>query len=77
MICKYCGKEIHQDEKQVLLKTTKGEYILEEFNFHYQCWLDDYWGSVDNKVNEYATKMMDFAKPSVEKIAVAKGMLVS
>ena len=74
-ICCYCKKEIFHDEKQVLLKTSKGDMLLENKEFHFECWLNDYNESLDKKVKSYADKMMAFAKPAVEKAMENRGML--
>jgi len=73
-ICCYCKKEILPEDHQVLLKTTKGDLIMEIKEFHFECWLNDYTKSVDKKVKSYADKLMSFAKPSVEKAMGARGM---
>jgi hypothetical protein len=74
-ICCYCKKEILYEDKQVSLKTVKGDMLLENKEFHFECWLNDYNGSVDKKVKSYADKLMSFAKPAVEKAMEARGML--
>ena len=74
-ICYYCKKEIVHDDKQVLLKTSKGDMLLENKEFHFECWLNDYNESLDKKVKSYADKMIAFAKPAVEKAMENRGML--
>jgi len=74
-ICCYCKKEILYEDKQVLLKTTKGDLLLENKEFHFDCWLNDYAESLDKKVKNYAERMMEFVKPAVEKIMEERGML--
>jgi hypothetical protein len=73
-ICCYCHKEIIYGDKEVLLKTTKGDMLLENKEFHFECWLNDYTESVDKKVESYANKLMAFAKPAVGKAMEARGM---
>jgi hypothetical protein len=74
ILCTYCKKEIFNDEKQVQLKTTKGDLLMECRDFHYECWLNDYNESLDKKVKSYAEKMMAFAKPAVEKAMESRGL---
>jgi hypothetical protein len=75
MKCTYCSKEIKKIEKQVTLKTTQGNKILEDRHFHFNCWLDDYNNSLDRKVKNYAERMMNFAKPAVEQALKSRGMI--
>ena len=74
-ICCYCKKEILPEDHQVLLKTTKGDTLLENKEFHFICWLNDYTESLDKKVKGYADRFMAFAKPAVEKAMESRGML--
>jgi hypothetical protein len=74
-ICCYCKKEIFHEDHQVLLKTTRGDLLMENKEFHFDCWLKDYSDSLDKKVENYAKKLMDFAKPAVEKAMESRGML--
>jgi hypothetical protein len=39
--CVKCGKDIHKDEKAVLLKTYDYKKVYEELNFHLTCWIED------------------------------------
>jgi hypothetical protein len=48
---------------------------MENKEFHFECWLNDYNESLDNKVKSYAEKLMNFAKPAVAKVMKARGML--
>lgn len=75
MICYKCKKEILKEDKQVNLKTKQGKLILEDKHFHFQCWIDDYNESLDRKVNNYAEKLMNFAKPAVEKALIERGII--
>ncbi len=74
-ICCYCHKEIFPDDKQTQLITTKGDLLMENKEFHFECWLNDYNESLDNKVKSYAEKLTNFAKPAVAKVMKARGML--
>ena len=73
--CHYCKKEIVEGDKEVILQTKKGNLIMQDLHFHYECWLNDYAESLDKKVKGYADKFMSFAKPAVEKVFLEKGLL--
>jgi len=74
-ICHYCKKEIIEGDKEVILQTKKGDLIMQDLHFHYNCWLEDYNESLDKKVKAYADKFMSFAKPAVEKAFLERGIL--
>lgn len=39
--CHKCGKDIHKEEKAVLLKTFDYKKVYEELYFHLNCWIQD------------------------------------
>ena len=57
-ICKRCGKEVSKKQKAVLLKTFQGEKTLEEFYFHFQCYLDWLNQSIEDKAKKIYSESM-------------------
>jgi len=62
-ICSYCQKEIDlENEKHVLLGTYRGENILDESYFHFQCFQDWYNSKIiektKNTIQDASKKVM-------------------
>lgn len=58
LICHKCGKDIHKEEKAVLLKTFDYKKVYEELYFHLNCWIQDMKEKDEKRAVELYTTSM-------------------
>jgi hypothetical protein len=56
--CHKCGKDIHKEERAVLLKTYDYKKVYEELDFHLTCWIQDLKEKDEKRAVELYTTSM-------------------
>lgn len=76
VICNFCKGKIRKGDKRVhyVEDVLDGEVYF-DISFHTKCWIEKYNLSLDEKVKEYAKKMMAEALPRVKHAMEQRGMV--
>lgn len=73
--CHFCHGKILKGQRRVHYTEDIDGKIDFDISFHSKCWIQKYDLSLDEKVKEYANKMMNEIKPKLQHAMQERGML--